>query len=345
MAGRVKDGRIRSNTTMKSRSLSLALLAAISAGSIAAPAAEKPAKVSMDFWITEGQQPVKIPPTQANVPYGTDKMQVLDFWKAESDKPTPLVFFIHGGAWKSNDKDKVTGIRQYLPAGISVVSINYRFVQQAQAAGIKPPVKWPLEDAARALQFVRSKAAEWNIDKTRIGASGGSAGACSSLWLALHDDMADPASSDPISRESTRVACAGVVGAQTSLDPAQMMEWTPNMSYGGHAFGFDPTKGASASGFKAFLANREKILPWIKQYSPYELAGAGDPPVFLHYTDAPALGQKQKDPTHSSNFGVPLQKKLQAAGVECHLMHLGAPGQKYPDPIAFLIARLKQPSP
>jgi hypothetical protein len=42
---------------------------------------------------------------------------------------------------------------------------------------------------------------------------------------------------------------------------------------------------------------------------------------------------------------VPLQKKLQAAGVECHLMHLGAPGQKYPDPIAFLIARLKQPSP
>ena len=39
-----------------------------------------------------------------------------------------------------------------------------------------PPVKAPLEDAARALQFVRSKAAEWNIDKKRIGATGGSAG-------------------------------------------------------------------------------------------------------------------------------------------------------------------------
>ncbi len=47
-----------------------------------------------------------------------------------------------------------------------------------------PPVKGPLHDAARALQFVCSKSAEWNIDKQRIGASGGSAGACSSLWLA-----------------------------------------------------------------------------------------------------------------------------------------------------------------
>ncbi len=204
------------------RVLTLATFATMAATGLAA---EKPKSVPMDFWVTEGEQPKKLPPTMADVPYGKDKMQVLDFWKAESDKPTPLVFFIHGGAWKSNDKDKVTGLRKYLPAGISVVSINYRFVQQAQAAGIKPPVKWPLEDAERALQFVRSKAEEWNIDKTRIGASGGSAGACSSLWLAFHDDMADPKSSDPIARESTRLSCAGLVGAQTSLDPKQMQEW------------------------------------------------------------------------------------------------------------------------
>ena len=310
----------------------------------AAPAQEPAKKVSMDFWITEGQQPVKIPPTMANVPYGDDKMQVLDFWKAESDKPTPLLFFIHGGSWRSNDKDKVTGLRQYLPAGISVVSINYRFVQQAQAAGIKPPVKWPLEDAARALQFVRSKAEEWNIDKTQIGLSGGSAGACSSLWLAFHDDMADPTSDDPIARESTRVICVGVVGAQTSLDPKQMQEWTPNMSYGGHAFGFNGKKNTAGSGFADFLANREKILPWIMKYSPYELVSADDPPVYLHYADAPAIGKKQKDPTHSSNFGVKLQEKMKLSGVECHLMYLGATDVKYPDPILFLIDRLKSPA-
>ena len=136
-------------------------------------------------------------PTLSNVAYGTHPRQVLDFWKAESSQPTPLLFHIHGGGWVAGDKAHVDYLDEYLAAGISVVSINYRYVTQAIVAGVKPPVKWPLEDAARALQFVRSKAASWKIDKARIGATGGSAGACSSLWLAFHDDMADPKSADP----------------------------------------------------------------------------------------------------------------------------------------------------
>ena len=98
-------------------------------------------------------------------------------------------------------------------------------------------MKAPLEDAARALQFVRSKAAEWNLDKPRIGATGGSAGACTSLWLAFHDDMADPTSKDPVARESTRLFCAAVNGAQVSLDPQELRQWMPNYRYGAHAFG------------------------------------------------------------------------------------------------------------
>src|ERR1700677_3631473 len=96
----------------------------------------------------------------------------------------------------------------------------------------------PLEDAARAVQFLRSKAGEWNIDKRRVGATGGSAGACSSLWLAFHDDMAKLNDTDPVARESTRLSAAAVNGAQTSLDPLQLREWIPNMRYGGHALGF-----------------------------------------------------------------------------------------------------------
>jgi acetyl esterase/lipase len=102
--------------------------------------------------------------------------QKLDFYKAESDKPTPLLFFIHGGGWVAGDKKNPGSLKECLAAGVSVVSINYRYSWQAQIAGVNPPVKAPLEDAARALQFVRSKATEWNIDKQRIGASGGSAG-------------------------------------------------------------------------------------------------------------------------------------------------------------------------
>ena len=38
-------------------------------------------------------------PTKANVPYGTHERQVLDFYQAKSDSPTPVVFYIHGGGW------------------------------------------------------------------------------------------------------------------------------------------------------------------------------------------------------------------------------------------------------
>ena len=207
-------------------------------------------------------------PTLVDVPYGPHPQQKLDFYKAESATPTPVVFFIHGGGWMNGDKASFNNAGQYLPSGISVVSINYRHIQHAEADQVVPPVKGPLQDAARALQFVRSKAAEWNLDKQRIAASGSSAGACSSLWLAFHPDLADPQSADPVARESTRLWCAAVVRAQTSLDPKQMVEWIPNNIYGGHAFGFQRDKSDKARPFDEFLAGREKILPWIAEYSP-----------------------------------------------------------------------------
>ncbi len=284
-------------------------------------------------------------PTLADMPYGPHPKQVLHFWKAESDKPTPLLFFIHGGGWQGGDR--TSGLTGLLPAmlkaGISVASIEYRFIQDARAAGVTPPVKAPLHDAARALQLVRSKAAEWNLDKQRIGASGGSAGACSSLWLAFHDDLADPKSSDPVARESTRLWCAAVTGAQTTLDPQQMKQWTPNSRYGSHAFGiFKQVNGKETTDFGEFLARRGEILPWIAEYSPYALASADDPPVYLIYGAPPALGQEQKDPTHTANFGVKLQEKLRSVGVACELVYPGAPDVKHPRVQDYLIDKLKE---
>jgi acetyl esterase/lipase len=282
-------------------------------------------------------------PTEYDVAYGPHPKQVLHFWKAESDKPTPVLFFIHGGGWMNGGR--LSGLTTMLPemlkAGISVVSVEYRFIPEATADGVVPPVKGPLGDAARALQLVRSKAAEWNIDKARIGASGGSAGACSSLWLAFHPDLADPKSSDPIARESTRLWCAAVSGAQTTLDPQQMVEWTPNSTYGGHAFGFKGDPGKKIPQFAEFLEKRETILPWIAEYSPYALVTSDDPPIYLTYSAPPALGEKQKDPTHTSNFGVKLQEHCRAAGVECELYYPDAPGVKHATAQDYLIEKLK----
>jgi len=282
------------------------------------------------------QTPTLPKPTQANVPYGPHALQVLDFYQAKSAQPTPLLFFIHGGGWCSGDKANPDFLAQCLVAGISVASINYRLIPDATAEKITPPVKACLDDAARALQFVRSQAVAWHLDKKRIGGCGGSAGGFTCLWLAFHPDMAAPQGTDPIARESTRLHCVLAFVPQTSLDPQQMKAWIPNNDYGHHAF--------ALHNMQEFLDKRDQLLPWIKQFSPYALATADAPPVCLFYDNVPALGQPYKDPPHSANFGLGLAGKLKALGTDYKFYYPGSLGiNQYPDLFGFLVEQLKGP--
>jgi acetyl esterase/lipase len=276
-------------------------------------------------------------PQTAAIAYGKHERQVLDFWQAKANAPTPLVLYIHGGGWRGGDKASVGNVKPYLDAGISVAAINYRYVQNGVEEKIEPPVKAPLEDAARALQTIRSKAKEWNIDKKRIGATGGSAGACSSLWLAFHDDLADPKSTDPIARESTRLYCAAVNGAQTSLDPKELREWIPNYTYGAHAFGL--------KNFQELHDKRSEVLKWIKEYSPIEHLTKDDPPIALFYNKQetpPVVGKDQKDPTHSGVMGIKLTERCKLVGVEVILVHQDIADPMYKSAQAYLIDRLRK---
>lgn len=260
----------------------------------------------------------KIAPTHADVPYGEHARQIYDIYLAESQMPTPVVFFIHGGGWNALDKSRIHGmldVERLLQAGISVVAINYRYASQANKEGVKPPVKACLHDAARALQTIRSKAEEYHIDPVRIGACGGSAGACTSLWLAMHDDLADPQAKDPIARQSTRLFCAAVAGAQTTLDPVLMREWMPNSTYGGHAFGIassGKTAADKAKSYQLFYDQRKAHLDEIREYSPISHASSDDPPMYLTYTDKTVYikGTDSPDPTHSVGFGKMLKEKF-----------------------------------
>lgn len=158
-------------------------------------------------------------PTRANVSYGQHPMNVLDFWQAEGEAPRPLLVYIHGGGWTGGDKKRSPSkIQPFLDKGISYAAINYRLTG-------RHPLPAPVHDAARAIQFLRANADAWNIDTRRIALTGGSAGACTSMWILLHDDLADPQAKDPISRESTRVAAAAARAGQTSIDPKVIKEW------------------------------------------------------------------------------------------------------------------------
>ena len=79
-------------------------------------------------------------PTLSDVPYGPHSKQVLHFWKAEADKPTPLLFFIHGGGWQAGNR--MSGLVNLLPvmlkSGISVVSVEYRFISEGTGRRDQP---------------------------------------------------------------------------------------------------------------------------------------------------------------------------------------------------------------
>lgn len=289
------------------------------------------------------QRPV---PTVADYAYGEDSVrQKLDFWKAESDKPTPVVVLIHGGGWMNGDKTGYGNnpIRTYLDAGISVAAVNYRFIPEAMEQKIEPPVKGCLYDAARAIQTIRANAKEWNIDPTRMGAAGSSAGACTSLWLALHDDLADPSSSDVVAQQSSRLSVVAVTGAQTSLDPTELRSWMSNAVYGGHAFGFSAKGRSRPQEFELLLANRDQVKHWFAEYSPMELVSKDDGVFFLEYPNQkkePVLGGEEADPTHSALYGIKFLERCKEVGVRCELVYPGYSNSESKNATEFLVKQL-----
>lgn len=147
--------------------------------------------------------------------YGPHERQAFDLWLPKGLGRSPLVIYIHGGGWVMGSKDEFRNsfiIKKYLRAGIAVAAINYRFLKHAPLQQILR------EDIAGFVQFMRYNAGKYKINKKLIMSHGYSAGGSGSLWLATHDDIANPDSEDPIRRESSRILAAGHLSAQVSYD-------------------------------------------------------------------------------------------------------------------------------
>ncbi len=277
------------------------------------------------------ERPKPPPPSLANVKYGPHERHVLDLWKAKSDTPTPLVVFIHGGGFRGGSKEAVAAafIENLRAKGISVMAINYR---------LSPEVHFPAHymDCARAIQFARWKAEEWNLDPTRIGASGGSAGAGTSLWIGFHDDMADPNSSDPVLRQSTRLRCMAVQGAQSSYDLRDIKKWIGESA-------------AKHPAFPGFYGLKEEEFNTPKAYKLFEAASAinyltkDDPPVLALYGEVGELPANARpgQGVHHINFGYRLKEKMDQLGIECTIRNVHDGGKPDEEVIAFFVKHLR----
>ena len=236
---------------------------------------------------------------------------MFDFWKAKSDKPTPLLIHIHGGGFTAGDKTFIAPalLELCLKNGISVATINYRYSWQA-------PYPAPYMDSVRALQFLRAHAKEWNLNPQLVAATGGSAGAGISLWIGFHPDLADPTSDDPVKRQSTRLTAVGVTNAQISYDPQFIAKLTDEATSHHPAL-------TTLVGVKPEERDSEKARRLFEESAPINYLTADDPPVFMFYSIPmkPLPPANLNEGIHNPRYGFYLKEKMDKLGIEC-LVHL-----------------------
>ena len=232
-----------------------------------------------------------------------------------STAPTPMVIEIHGGGWRRGSKSHFVYqgnlIGTILDAGISVISIDYRLTPEHTLPA-------QMDDTVRAVQFVRSKTKEWNLDPDRIAALGGSAGAHLAAWVALHDDLAKPDSPDAVERLSSRLACFVALSGPMDLTRVRPTELARQPLRGqDFANAFTAAFGCTAEQFEGDETIRRKV----RDASPLFLVSADDPPAFLmaaagEAMDAnrhPSVPEVINDP-HSAWHSVLLAEALEKAG-------------------------------
>ncbi|HUF62904.1 MAG TPA: alpha/beta hydrolase fold domain-containing protein [Verrucomicrobiales bacterium] len=252
----------------------------------------------------------RMQPAHADLSYGPHERNTIDLYLAESSTPTPLVLYIHGGGFRSGDKGSVgrEDLRTFLGEGWSVAAINYRLTDVAPA-----PAQYL--DCARALQFLRHNASRWNLNPKLVASTGGSAGAGTSMWLAFHDDLADPESEDRIARESTRLTCIAVSDGQSSYDPRFAEKiGIPRPNFERHGF-FEPFYDIKLAGEDTPEAYRR-----YEEAAPITYLTKDDPPALLQYsyaneevTPESSLGLV----VHHPKFGIALKEEMDKLGIEC----------------------------
>ncbi|WP_292949879.1 MULTISPECIES: alpha/beta hydrolase [unclassified Neptuniibacter] len=110
-----------------------------------------------------------------DIPYGPDSAHKFDVYTRDGLNNAPVIFMVHGGAWKMGDKESKSVIQnkieRWLPAGFVFISINYRLLPRAS-----DPVQ-QAEDVRNALITAQQQASNWGANPEKFILMGHSAGA------------------------------------------------------------------------------------------------------------------------------------------------------------------------
>jgi len=217
------------------------------------------------------------------------------------------IVFIPGSGWNAPLGYSATPLKEspqvemYVPplteAGYTVFVINHRAT---------PTFRYPaaVEDAQRAVRFIRHNAAKYGINPARIGGTGGSSGGHLISLLGTMDGAGDPDDPDPVNRESAKLQC--IVARATGCDLSEVSS----------------SNGALIL-FLGVATNRpmqknstEYKTVWAA--SPINYVSPDDPPFLLLHGDADAIV-----PFHQSEM---MEAALKKVGVPVKLIRIEGGG-------------------
>ena len=182
-----------------------------------------------------------------DVPYGSDARQRFDVYRTAQAHNAPVIFMVHGGAWRWGDKAMSRVVQnklaRWVPRGFVLISVNYRMLPT-------DPVE-QARDVARALAVAQSKAGEWGADRGKFILMGHSAGAHLVMLVATSQSVAAGASATP---------WLGTISLDSgAIDVVEIMESRHFRLYD-MAFGSDPELWRRASPYHALTGAIRPVL-------------------------------------------------------------------------------------
>jgi len=241
--------------------------------------------------------------------------QVLDAHLLLGERPSPVLVQIISGGWTSHPpKETVAGqFDVYHKLGYSVVTVCHRTIDTN--------VSWPVpaEDVSRAIQFIRLHADDWNIDPKRVSITGRSSGGHIAMMVGFGKDQANPASNDPVCRQSSDVRCVIEQGGPTDFVPHMRA-----LLGRGQRSAYLSARLQALLSIKPDQVGTEEFYLRLKEISPISLVDKNTVPVLMLYTGPEGVSSRN-DPrlkweVHTPISGLILAEKLERLGVEHELV-------------------------
>jgi arylformamidase len=181
-------------------------------------------------------------------PYGKDSQQRMDIYLPAQVSGAPVIFMVHGGAWRLGDKGAKgvveNKVNRWVNKGFIFISANYRLL----------PKTAPLQqaqDIASALATAQNKATSWGGDSTKFILMGHSAGAHLVALLTASPELALNAGAKPW--------LGSVLLDSAALNVVKIME-AKHARFYDRAFGSDATYWRAVSPYDVITESAPPFL-------------------------------------------------------------------------------------